>query len=216
MLDAPRHIGRRLHGALVSPVGCAALFLTFWACLSLLWTPFPEEAADRFFNPPAPPFSRCWLRSIYPKKQDSRSLPAAHRPRGRKRGDARPCPFWLVLVFGGFEFDETLFERSMITSIVLVWPALGMLSFREHWISAALLAILVAAVALAGFAQIALLGDGRRRIHLRRGHVRPRPDGAGSRVAIRTLDHVRPALPLIYRLALRLSGFEPGAGSALC
>src|SRR5205823_1362175 len=62
--------------------------------------------------------------------------------------------------FGGFAFDETLFERALITVIVLVWPALGLLSARENWIAAASLAILVAAVALVGFAQIALLAMG--------------------------------------------------------
>ena len=101
VLDAPRHIGRRLHGALVSPVGCATLFLTFWACLSLLWTPFPEEAADRFFKSASTTVLAVLVAIYLPQKtKNSRSLPAAPRPRRRKRGDTRPCPFWLVLVFG--------------------------------------------------------------------------------------------------------------------
>jgi len=50
LLDVPKHSGRRLHSALFSPAGGAALFLTFWACLSLLWTPFPDEASGRFLK----------------------------------------------------------------------------------------------------------------------------------------------------------------------
>jgi len=161
MLDAPPHSGRRLRGALVSPAGGAALFLTFWACLSLLWTPFPEEAADRFFKSASTTVLAVMVAVYLPQKTktfDLYLLPA---------GLAAASVATLVLALfgsswflGGFEFDETLFERSMITSIVLVWPALGILSIREHWISAAILAVLVAAVALAGSAQIALLATG--------------------------------------------------------
>jgi len=73
----------------------------------------------------------------------------------------------------------------------------------------------VAAVALAGFAQIALLATGARRIHLRRGHVRP---ARTARVLawIPTLDHVRAGTPFAYRLVLRLSGCGPAPAPPLC
>ena len=124
----------------------------------------------------------------------------------------------LVLVgspwfLGGPEFGETLFERSMITAIVLVWPALGILSFREHWISASILAVLAASVALAGFAQIALLAMGA-------GAFTFALAMSGSARMARVLAWLfgalilfAPALPLLYRLMLRLTGIEAGAGS---
>ena len=215
MLDAPRHIGRRLHGALVSPVGCAALFLTFWACLSLLWTPFPEEAADRFFKSASTTVLAVLVAVYLPQK--TKTLDLYLLPIGLAAASVATLALALFgssWFLGGFEFDETLFERSMITSIVLVWPALGMLSFREHWISAAILAILVAAVALAGFAQIALLATGAGAFTFAVAMSGPARTARVLAWLFGLLIMFAPALPLIYRLALRLSGFEPGAGSA--
>lgn len=41
---------QRARAMLLTPAGGLALFLMFWAALSLVWTPFPREAAERFAN----------------------------------------------------------------------------------------------------------------------------------------------------------------------
>lgn len=41
---------QRARDMLLTPSGGLALFLIFWAALSLIWTPFPGEAAERFAN----------------------------------------------------------------------------------------------------------------------------------------------------------------------
>ena len=41
---------QRARVMLLTPAGGLALFLLFWAGLSLVWTPFPKEAAERFAN----------------------------------------------------------------------------------------------------------------------------------------------------------------------
>jgi hypothetical protein len=102
----------------------------------------------------------------------------------------------------------------MITAIVLVWPALGILSFREHWISAAILAVLVAAVALAGFAQIALLATGAGAFTFAVAMSGPARTARVLAWIFGLLILFAPALPFLYRLILRLTGFEAGAGSA--
>lgn len=42
-----REIVRRMRVAIESPAGLGALFVMVWAALSLAWTPFPGEAADK-------------------------------------------------------------------------------------------------------------------------------------------------------------------------
>ena len=116
--------------------------------------------------------------------------------------------------FGGFEFDETLYERATITSIVLVWPALGFLSLREHWIAAAILAVLVAGVALAGFAQIALLAMGAGAFTFAMAMSRPAQTARFFAWLFASLILFSPLLPLLYRLVLWITGFDPGTGSA--
>lgn len=41
---------QRARAMLLTPAGGLTLFLLFWAGLSLVWTPFPKEAAERFAN----------------------------------------------------------------------------------------------------------------------------------------------------------------------
>ena len=57
---------------------------------------------------------------------------------------------------GGSEFDSSLLERSILTLVLLVWPALGALGVFSRWTLATALASLVALVIVATFAQIAL------------------------------------------------------------
>ena len=215
ILREPRQAGRRLRGALLSPVGGAALFVAFWACLSLLWTPFPAEAIRRFFQS-AIATALAVLVAVY-LPQKSKPLDLYLLPAGLAVASVATLALALFgssWFLSGFEFDETLFERAMITAIVLVWPALGILSFREHWISAAILAVLVAAVALAGFAQIALLATGTGAFTFAVAMSNPARTARVLAWLFGPLILFAPALPLLYRLVLRMSGFEAGAGSS--
>ncbi|HUI20847.1 MAG TPA: hypothetical protein VLZ74_07355 [Methylocella sp.] len=215
ILDASRHGGRRLRGALVTPVGGAALFLTFWASLSLFWTPFPGAASERFLQSAGTTALAVLVTFYLPPKTKAFDLYLL--PAGVAAMSAATLAlslFGSAWFLGSFEFDETLFERSMITAIVLVWPALGALSFREHWISAALLVVLVAAVALAGFAQIALLATGAGAFTFALAMSGPARTARFLAWIFGLLIFFAPALPLLYAVALRLTGFEAGSGSA--
>ncbi len=50
MVLAPRMRMHEVFAFLVSPIGLAAMFLAIWALASLLWTPFPAEAAPRLLK----------------------------------------------------------------------------------------------------------------------------------------------------------------------
>ncbi|MCI0467758.1 MAG: hypothetical protein L0Y57_12245, partial [Beijerinckiaceae bacterium] len=215
LIDAPRQAGQRLWDAISSPVAAAALFAGFWAALSLVWTPFAAEAGQRLLQS----FAAAVLAG----------LAAVYMPQRTKPIDLYILPAGLALAsvatvilafveppwfFGGFAFDETLFERALITAIVLVWPALGLLAMREHWVAAAVLAVLVTAVALAGFAQIALLAMGAGAFVFAASMSSPRKVARIFAWLTASLIMLSPILPLVYRLALRLTGVEDGAASA--
>jgi hypothetical protein len=215
LLDAPPHAGRRLHYAIVSPAGGAALLVVLWAAVSVIWTPFPGEAGERFLQ-----FVGATSLAV---------LAAVYLPQRTKTRDFYLLPVGIALAsaatlalayfhtpwfFGGFDFDETLYERATITSIVLVWPALGFLSLREHWIAAAILAVLVASVALAGFAQIALLAMGAGAFTYAMAMSVPTQTARILSWLFAPLILLAPLVPLLYRLVLWMTGFDPGAGSA--
>ena len=215
ILREPRQAGRRLRGALLSPVGGAALFVAFWACLSLLWTPFPAEAIRRFFQS-AIATALAVLVAVY-LPQKSKPLDLYLLPAGLAVASVATLALALFgssWFLSGFEFDETLFERAMITAIVLVWPALGILSFREHWISAAILAVLVAAVALAGFAQIALLATGTGAFTFAVAMSNPARTGRVLAWLFGPLIFWRRPSLCSIAWSSRMTGFEAGAGSA--
>ncbi len=216
LLDAPPYAGRRLRDALVSPAGGAALVVALWAAVSVIWTPFPAAAGERFLQF-AGATSLAVLAAVY-LPQKSKSLDFYLLPGGIAVASAATLALTYLdtpWFFGGFEFDETLYERATITSIVLVWPALGFLSLREHWIAAAILAVLVAWVALAGFAQIALLTMGAGAFTFAMAMSAPTKTARFFAWLFGPLILFSPLLPLLYRLVPGVTGFDPGDGSAL-
>jgi hypothetical protein len=215
LLDAPPHAGRRLRAALVSPAGGAALLVALWAAVSVIWTPFPAAAGERFLQF-AGATSLAVLAAVYlPKK--TTTLDFYLLPGGIALASAATLAlayFDTPWFLGGFAFDETVYERATITSIVLVWPALGFLSLREHWIAAAILAVLVAGVALAGFAQVALLAMGAGAFAFAMAMSGPTQTARFFTWLFAPLILFSPLLPLLYRLVLWMTGFDPGAWSA--
>lgn len=216
LVDAPQHAGRRFFDALASRGGAAALLLMVWAGLSLAWTPFPAEAGARFMQLSAASFLAALASFYLPHKTktfDLYVLPA---------GLAIASAMALVLLHldrpwftGGFAFDESLFERAMITSIVLVWPALGFLALREHWIGASALAILITAVAAAGFAQIALLAMGAGALVFAFAMSQPQRAAQGLAWAFAALAVLAPLLPLIISPLLRIAGTPASFAAAM-
>jgi hypothetical protein len=189
--------------------------VALWAAVSVIWTPFPAAAGERFLQF-AGATSLAVLAAVY-LPQKTKTLDFYLLPGGIALASAATLAvayFHAPWFLGGFEFDETLYERATITSIVLVWPALGFLSLREHWIAAAILAVLVACVALAGFAQVALLAMGAGALTFAVAMSGPTQTARFFAWLFAPLILFSPLLPLLYRLVLGMTGFDPGAGSA--
>jgi hypothetical protein len=208
------HGPRHLRTALLSQPGLAALFLTFWAGLSMVWTPFPAQAIPRFGQIVGTTFLVALVAAYLPSR--TKALDLYFLPAGAALSAiamlflAWRAPGWFSV---SSDFNESLFHRSMITLIVLVWPALGALSLREHWILAAALAALAAAVALAGFAQIGLASMGAAAFVF----ALAMPDGGrlgrGLGFFFAALVVLAPAVPLVYGVVLGWSGHAPGPAS---
>jgi hypothetical protein len=152
---------RHLISVLLTPIGIAALFLAFWAGLSLIWTPFPDAAASRY--------GRAFGTTA------AVLLASAFLPERTKASNLYLLPIGVALtaivtglfvVFGPQSFwkgaspDSTLAQRALISVSLLLWPALGALASRERWLLAILLAVAVTAAALTDFLQIALVAIG--------------------------------------------------------
>ncbi len=203
-----------MRAALSSPAGATALFLTFWAGLSLLWTPFLPEASQRFAQIVGTTFLVALVAAYLPDK--TKTIDLYLLPVGLALCAiatlvlALKGPAWF---WGASEFDETLFERSVITLIVLVWPALGALALREHWMLAAGLAVLAAAVALVGFAQIGLAAMGAGAFTFAIAMSEAGKPARLLGLIFAALILLAPALPLVYGIIFSLTGFQPGPAS---
>ena len=149
-LIAPRRgMLRPLQEALASPLGVSAIVLTLWIGASILWTPFPAGAAERYFKLLGMMFMVTLAIAILPmhvRTPNLNLLPI---------GLGAACLGLLALVPPGLIETRILegpepgvIERVAITASVLLWPALGALAVRDRWISAGVLAIVATAAIL--------------------------------------------------------------------
>jgi hypothetical protein len=157
LLAGGENAPRRILAAFQSPIGIAVLFLAFWSALSLSWTAFPADGAERLGRT---------LMTVGISFLAILSLPQRTKisniyllPLGVAITAAVALPLVLIepeFFRRGYTPDSVLAQRCVMSLVVLVWPAIGALALRQHFVIAALLAILVAASAIAGFSQIAL------------------------------------------------------------
>jgi hypothetical protein len=149
---------KRLLRSLWSIPAVLALFFILWGFLSLTWTAFPLAAGERFLKT-----FGCGLLV---------ALAASSLPDRTKTSNLYLIPIGLfftalatlVLIFanaakfkGGPDLETSLLQRSVITLVLLIWPALGVLSLRERWMTAGGLAVLIAVAAMCAWARISLL-----------------------------------------------------------
>ena len=128
--------------ALRRPVGLAALFLGGWMGVSLMWTPFPREAVGRYA---ATLITSLLALYLLPGGMAVTALLTLAM-----------AMFGPASFHGGTEFDPSLLERSVLTLIVMIWPALGALGAFQRWIWAMALAVLVVAALTLAVAPIAM------------------------------------------------------------
>jgi hypothetical protein len=143
---APRLNMREIFAFLLSRVGLAACFLGFWMALSLIWTPFPSEAAPRLIK------AMLTILCVLP-------VAAALPPRTRAAnlyflplGAALTALGALVLDTQAFNGDDLGGDEDLVigmeAALLLLWPALAATHLRNRPTLSAALAIIVLAAAI--------------------------------------------------------------------
>jgi hypothetical protein len=150
VLIAPRRgMFRDLGQALVSPLGLISLALLVWIGASILWTPFPGVAAERFAKMLGTAAVVTLAIAILPTHVRTPNLNLLPIGLGAACvGLLAAIPLNLVetkLIEGP---EPGVIERVAIMAAVLLWPALGALAVRDRWISAGVLAVVAAAAIL--------------------------------------------------------------------
>lgn len=137
---------RQARDMLLTPSGGLAVFLMFWAALSLIWTPFPAEAAERFAN-----VAGTVALSL---------LCVASLPRRMRASNLYLLPIGLTattlaLVFNAFRPSVVLAEegslpqRAALLCVLLAPAALTWLAMRGKTVWGGLLLLLVAGATIA-------------------------------------------------------------------
>ncbi len=158
LLDGAELARRRIVDAFMTSIGIAVVFLTFWAALSLVWTPFPIDAGAQLGRTLLTGFIT--FLAIVSLPERARISNIYLLPVGVA---ITSVAAFLMILFGPDTFwqaadpDTTLAQRCIMSVSILLWPALGALALRERFIMAAALAFVVAAAVLAVFTQIALI-----------------------------------------------------------
>jgi hypothetical protein len=126
---------------ILSTRGLAAGLLLIWSLLSLIWTPFPIQAAERLFN---------ILGTLVLVLAGYLALPERTRAANLYLlpiGVAAAALSAIVLAFfddgSDPEHADLTLERGLIVLVLLVWPALAWLRSREREVEALLLAVAV-------------------------------------------------------------------------
>lgn len=140
---------------LLSPVGVACLFLALWASASLLWTPFPGEAAPRLLKIVSTFLSVLPVAHVLPARSRAANLYVL------PIGVAAAC-FGAIILSASLStktpdpVTRTLLD-AMTFVLLLVWPAMMALFLRDRMKLAASLASVTVIAALFVHANSALV-----------------------------------------------------------
>jgi hypothetical protein len=156
LLRADNGLKRMMLGLYTLPVALS-LLLAFWTFLSLSWTVFHVPAGERFFKTFGTGLLVALAASCLPERTKTSNLYLI------PIGLFATVLATLILILlneakfrGGADIETSLLQRSVITLVLLIWPALGVLSLRERWTSAGGLAVLIAIAAICAWARISL------------------------------------------------------------
>ena len=146
-----------LSAVFMSDTALAAMFLAFWAALSMIWTPFPGETSERFFKSLGTALLVALTASYLPERAKTSNLYLLPIGIG-----AAALLTLVASVVGpdslrGPNVENSTLDRAVISQVVLVWPALAALAVRERWSMAAALATACAAAAIAIWTPLALV-----------------------------------------------------------
>lgn len=131
---------------LLAPVGLASAFLAFWAAASLLWTPFPGEAAPRLLKTLFTFFSVLPVAAALPERNKAANLYLL--PLG-----VAAAAFCAIFLDARHESDpgdprgSEVLAHGVEFMLLLLWPAVAAMALRKRLTLSAGLAIVALATA---------------------------------------------------------------------
>ncbi len=149
-------VRRRFGTMLRSVPGLSGLALIAWCAVSLIWTPFPIDAAERLWKIGGTVALIAFTVSLLPQRTKTSNLYLF--PIGLAAA-AVTTVVAMVLSPGGLmsvQSEDATPERTAISLVVLVWPSIGALAVRDRWVAAALLAVGVTVATIAAWTSVAL------------------------------------------------------------
>lgn len=156
LLPKPR-IKHRLRLGAASLVGLSLLGLMAWSALSMVWTPFPIDATERWGKDVATLLVVAAAVTLLPERTRTSNLYLF--PLGLAV-TALATAVAAVLgpqAMGAFQDADPTLERAVLSIVTLVWPAIAALAIRERWVSAGLLVFGVIAAAMVAWTSTALI-----------------------------------------------------------
>ncbi len=130
---------------LSGPTGLACAFLAAWSGLSLLWTPFPAEAAERLFRVLGALVLAAGAALALPERMRASNLYLLPVGTG-----AAAMLLLSNLLLPGRGSEGITLERGLITVTLLAWPAVAWLAIKRRSVPAMLIAALVGFAGLFG------------------------------------------------------------------
>jgi hypothetical protein len=142
---------RNILALLKTPVAVAIIFLVFWSGLSLLWTPFYDDAQERLVKAVGVGLTAFAAGASMPARMRASNLYLLALGAGL---GALAAIAWVVSVpnaYTAIDGDGPVMVRTAMSVTLLAWPALAWLLMRQERAAAILLGLAVTcAVLLAG------------------------------------------------------------------
>jgi hypothetical protein len=198
-----------------TPAAGATLFLLFWAGLSLLWTPFLDDASERLMK--ALGVAACAFAALGSMPPRMRASNLYLVPLGAGLG-ALSAIIWVLSVPNAqtaIDGEGPVLVRTALSVTLLAWPGLAWLLMRSERILAILLAVVVVCAALLARSSPVVLGIMAGAVGFGLCAMAPRLTIAAARWVFGLAILLAPLLPfLLTPLARLLLGAEaPGLQS---
>lgn len=157
LLAPRRDAAQRMRAASFTRMGLFALVLLGWAALSLVWTPFREEAAERVLKVAGTLALAVAAGAVLPDRTRVANLYLM--PVGVVAAAIGAIALGLVGLSEGVAaaVETTVVERAVAILALMMWPALGALMSRQRWSFAVVMPVLVGLAIVAADAPLVLI-----------------------------------------------------------
>ncbi|MBL8590604.1 MAG: peptide ABC transporter permease [Methylobacteriaceae bacterium] len=157
LLAPRRDAAQRMRAASFTRMGLFALVLLGWAALSLVWTPFREEAAERVLKVAGTLALAVAAGAVLPDRTRVANLYLM--PVGVVAAAIGAIALGLIGQSEGVAaaVETTVVERAVAILALMMWPALGALMSRQRWSFAVVMPVLVGLAIVAADAPLVLI-----------------------------------------------------------